>query len=81
MVQESLRRHATGFVRTALPFKEELLASKDTTLDPFLWPVIRRADTAAPEAYRRAVESLPISGRPEQLSTLISYLGRKHFGG
>ena len=60
---------------------EELLSAEDSALDGFLWPLIRQAETKAPDAYRKAVESLPIGGRPGQLSTLVSYLGRKHLHG
>src|SRR5437763_5356239 len=48
---------------------EELLGAKDNTLDGFLWSVIHQAATKAPETYQRAIHSLPLEGRPEQLSS------------
>ena len=60
---------------------EELLGTQDQTLDGFIWPVIHRAASHAPEAYRRAIEWLPIHGRPEQLCALINYFGWKQLHG
>jgi hypothetical protein len=60
---------------------EELLRTADPTLDAFLWSLIYRANNHAPEAYRTAIECLPIRGRPEQLCTLVNYLGWKHSHG
>ncbi len=60
---------------------DELLGTQDPTLDRFLWPVIHRARSHAPEAYRRAIASLPVGGRPEQLSGLINYFGWKQLHG
>ena len=60
---------------------EELLYRQDTSLDGFLWPIIRQAVTHAPEAYRKAVEWLPGNGRPEQLGSLINFLGMKYLHG
>jgi hypothetical protein len=57
------------------------LGTQDQTLDGFIWPVIHRAASHAPEAYHRAIETLPIRGRPEQLCALINYFGWKQLHG
>ena len=60
---------------------EELLGAEDGTLDGVLRPVIHQAASLAPEAYRKAIESLPGRGRPEQLCSLITYFGWKQLHG
>jgi hypothetical protein len=60
---------------------EELLTATDETLDGFLWSVIHLASLKAPNCYQGAIESLPVSGRWEQLRSLISYFGWKHLHG
>jgi hypothetical protein len=60
---------------------EEMLTRHDPTLDEFLWPVLGEAARNAPEAYQNAIRSLPVDGRPQQLSALVSFLGWKHLHG
>jgi len=62
---------------------KEIIASEDAALDGFLWPVIQRGAITAKEAYRKAVEFLPVRGRPEQLCSLVNFLGwnQLHGGG
>ena len=62
---------------------EELLTTPDPTLDWFLLPVLGEASRHSPEAYLKALESLPAHGRPQQVCALVSFLGwkRVHGGG
>ncbi len=60
---------------------DELIASRDATLDRFLWAVIQRAAIHARDSYHRAIQSLPDTGRSEQVCSLINFLGGKHLHG
>ncbi|HTI71996.1 MAG TPA: hypothetical protein VMF06_18620, partial [Candidatus Limnocylindria bacterium] len=60
---------------------DNLLASRDETLDVFLWPMFHHASINAKESYHRAITSLPLEGRVSQLSSLVNYLGWKHIHG
>ena len=60
---------------------EELVWTSEPVLDDSLRPVLERAAVDTPAAYHRAVEWLPMEGRPEQLRVLISFLGWKHVHG
>ena len=60
---------------------KELVWTSEPDLDDSLRPVLERAAVDTPAAYRRAVEWLPMEGRPEQLRVLVSFLGWKHVHG
>jgi hypothetical protein len=60
---------------------KELARTEEPVLDGGLRPVLFCALTAAPEAYREAVECLPARGNAAQLCELISFLGWKQLHG
>jgi len=60
---------------------EEVLRTADPTLDGFLSSLLGEAARQVPEAYHKALESLPAGGRPQQLCALVSFLGWKHLHG
>ena len=57
---------------------EESSMSRDPILDLFLSPFLKVALSIAPEAYYRAIDKLPRTGRPEQACSLINLLRWKH---
>ncbi|MDB6040454.1 MAG: hypothetical protein JWM99_4295 [Verrucomicrobiales bacterium] len=60
---------------------EHLIATPEDTLDRCLGQVIHLAAKFTPEVYHKTVEFLPTSGRPEQICSLINYLGWKQLHG
>jgi hypothetical protein len=60
---------------------EEALRTADPTLDGFLPPLLGEAARQVPEAYHKALESLPAGSRPQHLCALVSFLGWKHLHG
>jgi hypothetical protein len=60
---------------------DELIGTSDPTLDRYLYFPLGRAATCAPDVYHRVLKSLPASGRPEQLCSLLGYLGWKQLHG
>jgi len=55
---------------------EELMATKDETLDRFLYSVLAVAVSKTPDTYEEAVVWLPSHGRPAQVCALVHFLGR-----
>jgi hypothetical protein len=60
---------------------KELVGTEEPVLDGGLRAVLSYAFTAAPEAYREAVERLPAHGKAVQLCELIGFLGWKQLHG